>query len=227
MIHIEYFTFNAFQERCCIVWDEGGNCAIIDPGFYTTAERDSLYRLIEEKSLSVKGILLTHGHFDHIFGVAEAAGHFNVPIHMHPSDKVILDEANPALCAAFGLKVPASLHDGNQTQGLIPAREGDTIEIGSMKFEVIETPGHTPGGVCYLERNEKVLFSGDTLFAGSIGRTDNQWADYDALMAGIFGKLMELDGETDVIPGHGPTTSIADERMTNPFLMPFNEPFEE
>ena len=222
MIHIEYFTFNPFMERCSIVWDDDRNCAIIDPGFYTAGERDMLYGFIEERKLSVKAILLTHGHFDHIFGAAEAAGHYEVPVYMHPADKVILDEANPALCAAFRLKVPA-----DSVQSLIPAKEGDSIEIGSMKFEVIETPGHTPGGVCYLERDGKVLFSGDTLFAGSIGRTDNQWADYDALMAGIFGKLMELDGDINVIPGHGPATSIATERMTNPFLMPFNEPFEE
>lgn len=222
MIHIEYFTFNAFMERCSIVWDNDRNCAIIDPGFYTAGERDKLYGFIEDRKLTVKAILLTHGHFDHIFGAAEAAGHFQVPIYMHPADKVILEEANPALCAAFGLKVPAPL-----AQSLTPAMEGDTIGIGSMKFEVIETPGHTPGGVCYLERDEKVLFSGDTLFAGSIGRTDNQWADYDALMSGIFGKLMELDGDINVFPGHGPATSIATERMTNPFLMPFNEPFEE
>mgnify|MGYP003309055366 FL=1 len=222
MIHIEYFTFNPFMERCSIVWDDDRNCAIIDPGFYTAGERDMLYGFIEERKLSVKAILLTHGHFDHIFGVAEAAGHYEVPVYMHPADKVILEEANPALCSAFRLKTPA-----DPIQSLIPAKEGDTIETGSMKFEVIETPGHTPGGVCYLEREGKILFSGDTLFAGSIGRTDNQWADYDALMSGIFGKLMELDGDINVIPGHGLATSIATERMTNPFLMPFNEPFEE
>ena len=222
MIHIEYFTFNAFMERCSVVWDDDVNCAIIDPGFYTAGERDTLYGFIENKGLCVKAILLTHGHFDHIFGVAEASAHFHAPIYMHPADKVIIDEANPVLCSAFGLKVPAAL-----AQDIIPAREGNKIEIGSMKFEVIETPGHTPGGVCYLEREQKIMFSGDTLFAGSIGRTDNQWADYDALMAGIFGKLMELDGDIAVVPGHGPATSIADERMTNPFLMPFNEPFED
>jgi glyoxylase-like metal-dependent hydrolase (beta-lactamase superfamily II) len=236
MIHIEYFTFNAFMERCSIVWDDDRNCAIIDPGFYTAGERDMLYGFIEERKLSVKAILLTHGHFDHIFGVAEAAGHYEVPVYMHSADKVILDEANPALCAAFRLKVPDALYRTEETDGQADAasgltlhyvKEGDSIEIGSMKFEVIETPGHTPGGVCYLERDGKVLFSGDTLFAGSIGRTDNQWADYDALMAGIFGKLMELDGDISVIPGHGPATSIATERTTNPFLMPFNEPFEE
>ena len=96
-----------------------------------------------------------------------------------------------------------------------------------MKFEVISTPGHTPGGVCYLERAEKILISGDTLFAGAIGRTDNQWGDYDELIKGILTKLMVLDGDTDVIPGHGPLTSIAREGMTNPFLLPFNEPYED
>ncbi len=105
--------------------------------------------------------------------------------------------------------------------------EGDTVDVGNLHFEVIETHGHTPGGVCYLERSEKVLISGDTLFAGSIGRTDHPGGDYDALMKGIFSKLMVLDGDITVIPGHGPCTTIADERTKNPFLMPFNEPCEE
>ena len=236
MIHIEEFTFNSFQTRCSIVWDETGNCAFIDPGCTSAAETKALHETVSRKGLKPVCIMLTHGHFDHIFGVAEAAGHYEVPVYMHSADKVILDEANPALCAAFRLKVPDALYRTEETDGqadtasgltLHYVKEGDSIEIGSMKFEVIETPGHTPGGVCYLERDGKVLFSGDTLFAGSIGRTDNQWADYDALMSGIFGKLMELDGDISVIPGHGPATSIATERTTNPFLMPFNEPFEE
>ena len=224
MIHIEYFTFNAFLERCSVVWDADGNSAIVDPGFYSETERDILYRFIENKGLTIKAILLTHGHFDHIYGVAETAGHYDVPVYIHPADMVIINEANPALCPAFGLKTPEPFC--GPSHSVRPVKEGDTISIGSLNFEVIETPGHTPGGVCYLERTEKVLFSGDTLFAGSIGRTDNQWADYDSLMSGIFGKLMELDGDITVIPGHGPDTSIATERMTNPFLMPFNEPFE-
>ena len=225
MIHIEYFTFNAFLERCSVVWDADGNSAIVDPGFYSETERDILYRFIENKGLTIKAILLTHGHFDHIYGVAEAAGHYDVPVYIPPADMVIINEANPALCPAFGLKTPEPFC--GTSHSVRPVKEGDTISIGSLNFEVIETPGHTPGGVCYLERTEKVLFSGDTLFAGSIGRTDNQWADYDSLMSGIFGKLMELDGDITVIPGHGPDTSIATERMTNPFLMPFNEPYED
>ena len=101
------------------------------------------------------------------------------------------------------------------------------IEVGELRFEVIETPGHSVGGLCFLERSEKVLFSGDTLFAGAIGRSDHPGGDYDLLMKSIFTKLLALDGETKVIPGHGPNTDIATERMTNPFLMPFNEPYEE
>ena len=92
---------------------------------------------------------------------------------------------------------------------------------------MIETPGHTPGGVCFLERAEKVLISGDTLFAGAIGRTDHPGGDYDQLMKSIFEKLICLDGDVAVIPGHGPDSSIADERMTNPFLLPFNQPLED
>ena len=225
MIHTEYFTFNLFQERSSLVWDDENNCAIVDPGFSNEQERDELYRFIENRKLSVKAILLTHGHFDHIFGVAQAAEFYGVPVYMHPADEVIIQEANPTLCNAFGLAVPADFSPACGTQ-LHYIKEGDVIEVGNLRFEVIETPGHTPGGVCFLEKNEKILFSGDTLFAGCIGRTDNQWADYDALMSGIFSKLMELDGDITVIPGHGPETSIATERTTNPFLMPFNEPFE-
>lgn len=225
MIHIEYFTFNLFMERCSVLWDNDGNCAIADSGFSSANERDELYRFIENKKLIVKAILLTHGHFDHIYGVAEAARFYRVPVYMHSADEIIIKEANPALCSTYGLKLPDDFSTSGDTQ-LHHVQEGDIIEVGNLRFEVIETPGHTPGGVCYLERTEKVLLSGDTLFAGSIGRTDNQWADYDALMSGIFTKLMELDGGITVIPGHGPETSIATERMTNPFLMPFNEPFE-
>jgi glyoxylase-like metal-dependent hydrolase (beta-lactamase superfamily II) len=105
--------------------------------------------------------------------------------------------------------------------------ENDSIEVGNLHFDVLETPGHTAGGVCYLEHQDKVLFCGDTIFAGAIGRTDHPGGDYDQIMKSIFEKLMCLEGDIAVIPGHGPETDIATERMTNPFLMPFNEPYEE
>ena len=114
----------------------------------------------------------------------------------------------------------------------IPSRaidisEGETVEVGNMSIEVLETPGHSVGGLCFLERNGKIMFTGDTLFAGAIGRTDHPGGDYDVMMKSIFEKLMSLDCDIRVFPGHGPASDIATERNTNPFLMPFNEPMED
>ena len=218
MIHIEHFTFNAFQERCLVVWDNEGFCAFVDPGFSTPAERDELTGFVSRKGLKPVCIMLTHAHLDHIFGTAELAHTYNVPIYMDEKEKYTLEVCNPFLCKNFGLPMPEAF------EAVAP---GTSIAVGSLEFEVIETPGHSVGGVCFLERNEKILLSGDTIFAGAIGRTDHPGGDYDLLMRSIFEKLMCLDGDITVIPGHGPDTSIADERMTNPFLMPFNEPYEE
>ena len=218
MIHIQHFTFNAFQERCLVAWDKDGFCAFIDPGFSNAAEKDELTAFVADKNLKPVCIMLTHAHLDHVFGVAELAHTYNIPIYMDEREKYTLEVCNPFLCKNFGLPMPESFET---------VQPGETIAVGSLSFEVLETPGHSVGGVCFLERNEKILFSGDTLFAGAIGRTDHPGGDYDLLMKSIFEKLMCLDGDITVIPGHGPDTSIADERMTNPFLMPFNEPYEE
>ena len=211
MILTEYFTFNLFQERCSLVWDGDGTCAIIDPGFSTAEEKNELYSLIQSKSLNVKAVLLTHGHFDHIYGVAEAAGDFGVPVYMHPADEVIIKEANPMLCNVYGLVIPTEF------ESVIPVKEGDIIEVGSLRFEVIETPGHTPGGVCYLERNEKILFSGDTLFAGSCGRTDLPGGNW-ATITKSLGRLKAIEGNFWVYPGHGGVTTLRDEKKYNPYM---------
>ena len=138
---------------------------------------------------------------------------------MHPEEKLTL-ENNEYLCRLFGMDVPEPF----ETVGI---KEGEVINVGSLSFQVIETPGHTAGGICLLEKDEKFMLSGDTLFAGAIGRTDHPGGDYDRIMKSILEKLMVLDGDIKVVPGHGPETDIATERMTNPFLMPFNEPYEE
>ncbi len=229
---IQQICFNAFQQNCLIAYDESGECVIVDPGFYTEEERDRLYGLVSSKGLKPVKILLTHGHFDHIYGVSECAAHYGVPVLMSAAERVIL-ENNGHFCRAFGLKLPDASFAGAgagccAAPVLREIEDADVVEWGGgRRWEVIATPGHTPGGVCYLDRDAGVLVSGDTLFAGSIGRTDNAWGDYDLLMKDIFERLMVLDGDIAVIPGHGPQTTIADERMTNPFLMPFNEPYEE
>ena len=220
MIHVEYFTVNAFSERCSVVWDDNGICAFVDPGCGTAEETAAVTSFIEKKGLKPACIMLTHGHFDHVLGVSElSASYGGLPIYMNPADKVTL-ENNIYFSRMFSAEMPAAFET-------VDVREGDTVKVGSLCFEVLETPGHTPGGVCYLEHTEKMMFSGDTLFAGSIGRTDLPGGDYDALMKSIFDKLMILDGDIKIIPGHGPSTEIAQERMTNPFLLPFNEPYED
>lgn len=225
MINLEHFTFNAFQTRCSIVWDGEGNCAFTDPGAYGPAELETLTSFVASKGLKPVCIMLTHCHFDHVYGVADLAETYGIPVYMHSNETFTLDNTNAYVCKAFGLPMPASFTSDEFSIKYVA--EGDIVKVGDLCFEVLETPGHTTGGVCYLERKEKILFSGDTLFAGSIGRTDHPGGDYDMLMKSIFEKLVDLDGETVVIPGHGPETDIATEGMTNPFLMPFNEPYEE
>ncbi len=220
MIHIEDFTFNSFQERCSLVWDEDGNCAFVDPGCSSPEELSKLTDFVAAKGLKPVCIMLTHGHFDHVLGVAGLASAFGtaLPVYMNPADKHTLEQ-NEYFCRFFGAPMPEAFETVDVTEEAV-------VEVGSLKFEVIETPGHTPGGVCYLERTEKVIFSGDTLFAGAIGRTDHPGGDYDMIMKSILSKLTVLDGDIRVIPGHGPCSDIATEGMTNPFLQPFNEPFE-
>ncbi len=220
MLHIKIFSFNPLQEKCSLAWDDTGECAIIDPGFADKAEKDRLYGFIAEKGLKPVMILLTHGHFDHTLGLKQCAGDWNIPVLMHPADKEILKD-NGFFRKMFGMDIPDV---DVETEDMA---DGDEIRFGDTVLEVLHTPGHTPGGVCLLDRKDKVLFSGDTLFAGSIGRTDAPGGDYDMLMESIFGKLMSLDGDIDVVPGHGPTTNIAEERMKNPFLQPFNLPIED
>ena len=223
MIHIEHFTFNAFQTRCSIAWSDDKYCAFVDPGCSTSKELAALTEFVSAQNLKPVCIMLTHAHFDHIYGVSELVKTYGIPVYMHPGEKFTIDITNPTVCGAYGLPLP----DTTFLQSFAEIKEGDIIEVGSLKFQVIETPGHSCGGVCFLENNEKVLFSGDTLFAGAIGRSDHPGGDYDLLIGSIMNKLMPLDGSVTVIPGHGPCSDITTEGMTNPFLQPFNEPYED
>lgn len=260
MIHIKEFSFNTFQTRCCVVWDEDRICAFVDPGFSDASERTELVAFVESKGLKPSCIMLTHAHFDHTYGVADLARTYGIPVYMDRKETFTIENTNPYVCGAYGLPLPEAFEaedfpgggarSGEGVSGAASGEEGRSgadisggegrsgaasggfsggaaVRVGSLLFEVLETPGHSVGGVCLLERGEKVLFSGDTLFAGAIGRTDHPGGDYDLLMKSIFSQLMALDGDTVVIPGHGPVSDIATERMTNPFLLPFNEPYTD
>ena len=244
MIHIQDFTFNSFQTRCSVVWDDSLSCAIVDPGCSSDAEISELTSFISSRGLKPVCIMLTHGHFDHVLGVADLVSRYdNLPVYMHPADKATL-AGNEYFTKWFGAPLPASFEtvdiceacpsegctDGS-SEGSSDGPDGpkciSVIKVGGLRFNVIETPGHTPGGVSFYEPSEKVLFSGDSLFAGAIGRTDHPGGDYEMLMKSILGKLVTLEGSVTVFPGHGPCTDIAREGMTNPFLLPFNEPYED
>lgn len=220
MIHIKNFVFNDFRENCYLISDETGECAVIDPGYRTDYEKRLLDTYIAENNLKPSKILLTHGHFDHVHGLKDCVLTYGIPVFMCGEDFDILHGGN-WFHEKYGFDVPDTDVETNDI------KDGDTVSFGNTEMEVLQTPGHSPGCVCFLVRNEKVLFSGDTLFAGSIGRTDHPGGDYDTLMKSIFEKLMVLDGDVEVFPGHGPSTGIAEERMKNPFLLPFNEPFDD
>ena len=216
MLNIAVFVCNPFRERCMLVWDRGPGAVIVDPGFCRPEERDALYACVEREKLQPEAILLTHTHFDHVLGAAECAARFGIPAYLHPDDRARLQEY-AAMAAPF--QIPAAETD-------FPVRDvadGETLALAGMAFEVIHTPGHTPGGVCYYCRAAGDLFSGDTLFAGSIGRSDLPGGDYDREIVSIMEKLMPLPGETRVHPGHGGDTTIGAERAGNPVLQPFNE----
>ncbi len=219
MVGYKSFVFNHFQENTVVIWDDGfPECAIVDPGCCTGEDISEVEGFIERKGLRPVKILLTHGHFDHIYGAKALSGKYGIEVLMHPGDLKTVAKA-ALYTEAFG--IPPVDNSFTTT----PVHEGNIVDIGKgLSFEVIETPGHTPGSVCYYCRKDRLLLSGDTLFRGSIGRTDLPGGDYDALMKGILGKIMTLPGDVLIITGHGPETSIADEAMKNPFLLPFNEP---
>lgn len=216
MLQIKDFQFNAFQCNCFVIWDETKECVICDPGMIDVSEKRMLADFIAENGLSPKAILLTHGHGDHIYGVKFCVDTYSVPVYMDPADWATSRE-HVGFCQQLGLP---ELELDYET---IDVKEEDIIRFGNHEFIVISTPGHTPGGVCYLCIDEKLILTGDTLFRGTIGRTDLSGGDYDTLMTNIKGKLMGLAGDIDVLPGHGGCTTIADEVQKNPFLAPFNE----
>ena len=217
-MEIRRYTGNILSENCYAV-SEGDVCAIIDPGFYREEGVPELLKYLDGRIPSA--ILLTHGHFDHVMGVKALQKLWpSVPVYMNPEDETVLNEN-----AAFALRL--GLPDADFGFEWRPVSDGQTLTFGPLGFKAIATPGHTPGGICWHSGSEGVLFSGDTLFADSIGRTDFPHGDYDSLIRSIMEKLVLLPGSTDVYPGHGGPTTIEKELSCNPFLEPFNEPEEE
>jgi len=197
-----------FQQNCTLLWDPATMIgAVIDPG----GDLDHIEKAIAEVGMKVEKILLTHGHIDHAAGAAELKERLGVPIEgPHEADRPLLD-ALEAQGQAYGL----------QARAVTPDRwleEGDTVTVGGHSFDVLHCPGHSPGSVVLVNRDQRFAIVGDVIFQGSIGRTDFPYGDHAALIEAIRTKLLPLGDEFAFICGHGPTSTIGQERRTNPFI---------
>ncbi|HAQ20795.1 MAG TPA: MBL fold hydrolase [Prolixibacteraceae bacterium] len=210
-MQIKKFTFNPVQENTFVVFDETNECVIIDAGCYFENERQELDRFISEKQLKPVRLINTHCHFDHIMGVTHCRAKYHLQFETHPDEAILVEQA-----AEHGdlFAIPVEPIDAPDAF----LKEGDRITFGNSFLEVIEAPGHSPGGVVFFNPEQKILIAGDVLFYGSIGRTDLPGGSFEKLTDNIKTKLLILPTETVVYCGHGPETTIGFEKKNNPFL---------
>jgi glyoxylase-like metal-dependent hydrolase (beta-lactamase superfamily II) len=207
---IDRLVLGDFETNCYIVRssEQAANCLIIDTGL----DVQPLLAFIEHHKLSPAAVILTHGHIDHIAGVDALRAKFpSLSTYIHKLDAELLTDSAGNLSFMTGKSFSAGRAD-------CIVEDGDTINQAGIKLRVIHTPGHTPGGMCLYAEQEGVVFVGDTLFAGSVGRTDFPGGDMKKLIEGIKHKLLTLPEDTIVYPGHGPETTIGHEKTDNPFL---------
>lgn len=207
MIH-EILPVGLLQCNCSIFGDEHTREAIvIDPG----DNIDQILAILQRHQLSVKAIVITHAHIDHIGGAQKLKAITQAPVYMNPADQELYDHLDMQ-AAWLGMEVPP------QTEIDTAAQEGVSLSVGRTEFQVVHTPGHTPGSICLYAPAEQTLVAGDTLFRDSIGRTDLPGGDQRKILRSIRNKLLPLPDETVVIPGHGASTTMVRERARNPFL---------
>ncbi|RSK32335.1 MBL fold metallo-hydrolase [Hymenobacter metallilatus] len=205
------FTFNAFSENTYLLHDATGQCAIIDPGCYEPAEQRALRSFIEAQGLQVVLLLNTHCHIDHVLGNQFVLDTYQVPFLIHEADLSTL-RAVPAYAPSYGFP---NYTPAEPTGFLTPS---EPVRFGETVLEVRFAPGHAPGHVVFYHAPSSTVLGGDVLFQGSIGRTDLPGGDYATLIASINSQLLTLPDDTVVYPGHGPATTIGQERRSNPFL---------
>jgi hydroxyacylglutathione hydrolase len=211
MIRIKVFIFNPFQENTYVLHDNTGECVIIDPGCYAAAEENELSAYIKDNNLKPVALINTHTHIDHILGNNFVTLTYGLKPQIHRAAEVFLESA-PEHGAMFGLQV---------SELALPEKyleDGKIFRFGNSSLEVRYTPGHVDGSVCLVNHENSFVISGDVLFNGSIGRTDLPTGDFDLLEESIREKLYTLPDNFVVYPGHGPSTTIGEEKMGNPFV---------
>ena len=214
MISIKQFTVNHFMVNCYLLADEvSRQCAIVDPGMSADSERQAVDDYIRQHALRPALLLLTHAHVDHVAGLREAADRYGLPVSLHQDGVPLLAQA-----ATHG-PLMGFLHVASP-EGLRMAfvEDGSKLSLGDGEIEVRHTPGHCVGSVCYVLHAEKAVLTGDTLFRGSIGRTDLPGGDLDTLMSHLYSRILTLPDDYEVLPGHGDGSTIGFEKRSNPFL---------
>jgi len=207
-MNLQTLVVGPFQVNCYLYWDEETrDGVVIDPG----SDAESILPALEQSGMTVRAILLTHGHCDHIAAVDDIKKHFDVPLYIGDGDQELLSNPSENVSEMLGHPIVVPEPD-------VLVKDEQMIKLGSVMFRVLATPGHTPGGVCYLDEAENVLFCGDTLFWGSIGRTDLPGGSLKVLLDSIRSRILTLPDGIKCYPGHGPNTTVGAERSSNPFL---------
>lgn len=210
MMIVKMFTVGSLWTNCYLVGcQEKREAVVIDPGFDDVKEAEKIMKIVDEEKLHVKYIVNTHGHSDHISGNRILKEMTGAPILIHEYDAAMLTSSERNFSYMYGERVASPPADKM-------LHEGDTINVGNIRLRVLHTPGHSKGGISLL--CDDIVFTGDTLFAGSIGRTDFPDASYKEIMNSIRTKLAILPDHMKVYPGHGPTSTIGEEKKSNPFL---------
>lgn len=211
MLTVQVFTFNPVQENTYVVYNEKGDCGIIDPGCLFASEETALKDFVEAAKLKPSLLLNTHCHLDHIFGNRFVHQTYGLDLHLHSLEKAVL-QYGPATAQAWGLSFVN--YDGE----MILIDEGQTLRIGDDSLQILFTPGHSPGSLSFYSAANKFVLSGDVLFEKSVGRTDLPGGDFQTLEESIKTKLYTLPADTVVYPGHGNSTTIGDEMKGNPYV---------
>lgn len=211
MLQLVSFTFNPFSENTYVLFNEHRQCWIIDPGMMNEAEYAVLDNFFSANGLQPRCIINTHAHIDHILGVDYLAEKYAIPFLLHEKELPILNNAGNT-ARMFGFQ-----YEGvRTTPGFI--REQEPLQLGDDQLEVRFVPGHSPGSIAFYYPQGNWVISGDTLFSGSIGRTDLLMGDYPTLIQSIKNQLLSLPDDTEVFSGHGPSTTVGMERNSNPFI---------
>ena len=211
MLQIKSFTFNPFSENTYVLYDDTSEAIIIDPGCYEREEKAELFDFIKTQKLIPTKLLNTHCHIDHVLGNAYAINTYDIPLWFHKNEEPVL-RAVTSYASNYGFP---SYQDSKANHYI---KEGEDIKFGNIRLKAILVPGHAPGHLVFYHEESRICIGGDTLFQGSIGRTDLPGGDHETLLTAIKEKLFILPEDVVVYPGHGPTTTIGYEKLNNPFV---------